>query len=66
MDQNYIVLWSLLSFVFLMLGTGCVELERKSRGKGTWAPDRILLQLSGAFWALSVVCYALFIACCFA
>ena len=45
----------LLSILSLLLATLiCHRAEKKSRGKGTYYPDRMLLRIEGAFIASAI------------
>jgi hypothetical protein len=50
-----------LVYFFGILGQLFLHLEKKSRGKGSWYPDRRYLMLAGASFALAVVSAAAWI-----
>ena len=64
MNESFL-LWLIATMFLLIAAVYCDELERDSRGKGSWYRDRELLGVRGAALALALVSFGLAIASLF-
>ncbi len=65
MNHDFFFWWFGATWLFVLLAGYCENVQRSTRGVGSWLRDREFQALRGAFYAFAIVTFALSLACLF-